>query len=316
MAFGKAGGMSGLTAIDMDLMNPDGGVIDSPLFSMRKLDFEMIDSQSQITHVQVASNIMYIFTQSRGDKKMYRKVVGDPSLEAPQDLKVDPIRKCFISPSGSLIVFCTEGVTHQTYFYSKQMKKYKSAQKILKDIHVQCVSFNKLTYSDNYVHFILGSFRGEIYSVEYSNADIVSAKLLYTLPNNVRNEPDPVMSLEIVNLTDELCVFCATKDRIYLFSGHSNGGSSDLGIQNVFRAYAENAKKVSSSSLWLSESTEYSCLQTFCSNPNQTSTPSKLFWLAGIGFCSQTFEYSETASFFLVMNRYQKPSFLKLFVPL
>ena len=285
MTFSKTG-MSGITSVDLDLMSPTGGVIESPLFSMRKLDFEMIDSASVITHVKVANNIMYVFTQSRNDKKMYRKVLGDPLSEAPQDLKVDPIRKTFISPMGSLILFCTEGATHQTYFYfySKQMKKYKSAQKILRDVYVQCVSFNKLTYSENYAHFILGSFKGEIYSVEYSNADIISAKLLYTLPSNIRNEPDPVMSLEMVNLAsaDELCLFCATKDRIYLFSGRSTSGAMDLGIQNVFKAYEENSKKISSSSLWLPESTDYSCLQAFC--PNQSLSPSKLYWLAGIVF--------------------------------
>ena len=140
------------------------------------LHFSLIDpTSSVITHAQVANSVLYVFTQGLGnDRKLYRKTIGDASSADYFDLKVDPISKVFVNPLGNLILFTTDSM--QTYYFSKNMKKYRNGQKFLKDVQIQCVAYNRMTCSENVTHFLVGSAKGEIISVEYVSGELTSAK--------------------------------------------------------------------------------------------------------------------------------------------
>ena len=263
----------------------ESGMIEAPLFSMRKIDFDLLDPTSVITHAQIANSVLYVFTLGiTNDRKLYRKIIGDSSSADFFDLKVEAISKIFVNPLGNLILFTTE--MNQTYYFSKVMKKYKTAQKFLKDIQVQCMAFNRVTQNESCQHFLVGSMKGEIISVEYANGELISSKQIYQLTNSFRGsdanvrgaDPIPVMSMELILVaSDEICVFCASKDRILMFSGQSTAGVLDLGIQSVFKVYSDNMRKVLP--LLFSVSSNNSQIHPLYSS--QSLTPSKLYWFAG-----------------------------------
>ncbi|XP_075241527.1 vacuolar protein sorting-associated protein 18 homolog [Convolutriloba macropyga] len=272
---------------DLDMLGAENesGLLETPLFSARQVDFSLIDpTSSVITHAQVANSVLYVFTQGLGnDRKLYRKTIGDASSADYFDLKVDPISKVFVNPLGNLILFTTDSM--QTYYFSKNMKKYRNGQKFLKDVQIQCVAYNRMTCSENVTHFLVGSAKGEIISVEYVSGELTSAKQIHQLrPSSRSTETIPVLSMEMVLMggvssSDEVCVFCASKDRIYMFTGQTTPGVLDLGIATVIRPYWDGTRKTTP--VIIPVPTNHSQIQV--QFHNKSITPTKIYWFAGSG---------------------------------